>query len=79
MTKLNRMILAQLPKEIQYLYLEETIMVVIRPLYEIAEAGIYWWAIYSKHHRNKLFIAISIYDPCLLIIITENGFGIVGI
>ena len=38
-TKLNRMILAHLPKEIQHLYLEGTIMTVIKPLYEIAEAG----------------------------------------
>jgi hypothetical protein len=35
------MILAQLLKEIQYFYPEGTIMVVIRPLYRIAEAGIY--------------------------------------
>jgi hypothetical protein len=35
------MILAQLPKEIQHLYLEGTIMVVIKLLYEIAEAGTY--------------------------------------
>jgi hypothetical protein len=33
------MILAQLPKEIQYFYPEGTIMVIIRLLYEIAEAG----------------------------------------
>jgi hypothetical protein len=41
MTKLNRMILVQLSKEIQYLYFEGTIMVIIKLLYEIAEAGIY--------------------------------------
>ena len=38
-TKLNRMILAQLPKEIQHLHPEETIMTIIKPLYRIAEAG----------------------------------------
>jgi hypothetical protein len=54
-------------------------MVVIRPLYRIAEAGTYWWATYSKYYKDKLFMAISTYDPCLLITIIENGFGIVGI
>jgi hypothetical protein len=52
-------------------------MVVIRSLYGIAEAGTYWWAIYNKHYRDKLFMATSTYDPCLLITITKNGFGIV--
>jgi hypothetical protein len=53
-------------------------MVVIRLLYKIAEAGTHWWATYSKYHKNKLFMAISTYDSCLLITIIENGFGIVG-
>jgi hypothetical protein len=53
-------------------------MVVIRPLYEIAEAGIYWWATYSKHHKDKLFMTTSTYDPCLLITTIKNRFGIVG-
>ena len=52
-------------------------MVVIRPLYGIAEAGTHWWATYSKHHRDKLFMTTSTYDPYLLITITENSFGIV--
>jgi nitrogen fixation-related uncharacterized protein len=53
-------------------------MVVIRSLYGIVEVGIYWWAIYSKYYKDKLFMAISIYDLCLLVIITENEFDIVG-
>jgi hypothetical protein len=77
-TELNRTILAQLPKEIQHLHPEGTIMVVIRPLYGIAEAGTHWWATYSKHHREKLLMATSTYDPCFLISTTEDGFGIVG-
>jgi tRNA(Ile)-lysidine synthase TilS/MesJ len=35
------MILAQLSKEIQYLYPEGTIMIIIRPLYGIAKAEIH--------------------------------------
>jgi hypothetical protein len=35
------MILAQLSKEIQYLYSEGIIIIIIRPLYKIAKTGIY--------------------------------------
>jgi Reverse transcriptase (RNA-dependent DNA polymerase) len=77
-TKLNRTILARLPEEIQHRYPEGTIMVVVRPLYGIAEAGTHWWATYSKHHKDKLLMTTSTYDPCLLITTTENGFGVVG-
>ena len=71
------MILAHLPKEIQHLYPEETIMNVIKPLYGIAEAGTYWWATYSKHHREKLLMTTSTYDPYFLISTTDK-FGVVG-
>jgi hypothetical protein len=54
-------------------------MVIIRLLYGIAEAGTYWWVIYSKYYKNKLFMTISTYDPCLLVIIIKDGFGIVEI
>jgi hypothetical protein len=40
-TKLNRMILARLPQEIRHRYPDRTIMIVVKPLYEIAEAGIH--------------------------------------
>ena len=39
----------------------------VKLLYGIAEAGTYWWAIYFQHHREKLGITISTYDPYLLI------------
>ena len=77
-TKLNRTILAHLPKEIERLYPDNTIMVVIKPLYGIAEAGTHWWATYSRHHREKLSMITSTYDPCFLISTTEDKFGIVG-
>jgi len=28
-------------------------MVVLKPLYGIAEAGTYWWATYSKYHKGE--------------------------
>ncbi len=38
-TKLNRLILAHLPKQIQNQYSTNTIIVVLKPLYRIVEAG----------------------------------------
>jgi hypothetical protein len=52
-------------------------MIVQKPLYGIPEAGTHWWAIYYRHHKEKLYMVISIYDPCLLIT-TEEPFGVVG-
>jgi hypothetical protein len=54
-------------------------MIVRKPLYRISEAGTHWWAIYHKHHREKLVIATSTYNPCLLITITKTVFSVVGI
>jgi hypothetical protein len=54
-------------------------MVVLKPLYGVIKAGTYWWAMYSKHHKEKLLITTSTYDPCLLVITTKEAFGIVGI
>jgi hypothetical protein len=54
-------------------------MVVVKPLYGIAEAGTHWWATYSNHHKTKLSMETSTYDPCLLISTSDSeGFGIVG-
>ena len=56
-------------------------MVVIKPLYGIAEAGAHWWATYFKHHIDRLRMKTSTYDPCLLISRgdgNDSGFGIVG-
>ena len=41
-TLLNRMILANLPKEMRKSFPPNTIMVVLRPLYGIPEAGTHW-------------------------------------
>jgi len=82
-TLLNRLILANLPKELQHLYPQNTLMEVKKPLYGIPEAGNHWWATYHKHHIERLGMEASTYDPCLLITKTENKdtdmFGIIGI
>jgi hypothetical protein len=54
------------------------IIVVLKPLYGITEAGTHWWATYSKHHKDKLSMATSSFDPCLLIMSIASPFGIVG-
>jgi hypothetical protein len=76
-SEFKRKIFAKLPKELRNAYPPDTIIQVIRPLYEIAKSDIHWWSIYHKHHINELGITISIYEPCLLI--TSKGpFGITG-
>lgn len=77
-TVLKRLILARLPKEIQNLHPPGTIMVVLKPLYGIAEAGTHWWATYFTHHKEHLLMNTSTYDPCLLISTVKDAFGIVG-
>jgi hypothetical protein len=54
-------------------------MIVHKLLYRIPEAGTHWWAIYYKHHREKLVIAMFTYDLCLLITTTKAAFSVVGI
>jgi hypothetical protein len=77
-TTLNRLILAHLPEEMQDQYLPDTIMIVRKPLYGIPEAGTHWWATYYKHHKEKLSMTTSSYDPCLLITTKKGIFGVVG-
>ncbi|KID81309.1 Ribonuclease H-like protein [Metarhizium guizhouense ARSEF 977] len=77
-TKLNRTILARLPDQIRDQFPEGTIMVVVKPLYGIAEAGTHWWATYFNHHRDNLRMTTSTFDPCLLVTTTRDCFGITG-
>jgi hypothetical protein len=76
---LQRKILAFLPKEIKELYPRGTIIVVLKLLYGVTEAGTYWWATYFKHHREKLYITTSTYNLCLLIITVKERFAIIRI
>jgi len=61
------------------MYLLNTIIVVLKPLYRIPKAGTYWWAIYYKYYKERLSIIISTYDPCFLIITKKEVFGLIGI
>jgi hypothetical protein len=53
-------------------------MMVVKLLYGIAETGAHWWLTYFKYYCEKLIMEISIYNPCLLIIlISSECFGII--
>lgn len=80
-TTLNRLIIAKLPRELEKLYPPTTVMIVRRPLYGIAESGTHWWSTYNNHHREKLLMIPSTYDPCLLHTMPQTSndvFGVVG-
>ena len=77
-TELIRQILAYLPKEIAHLYPKGTIMKVIKPLYGVTESGTHWFVTYSTHHKEKLLMKTSTFDPCFLITQDSKGVGIVG-
>lgn len=78
--KLLRTIYAKPPKELLHTFPPHTILRVVRPLYGAAESGLYWFKTYHNHHKDKLRMRVSTYDPCLLI--TDQGkdtFGITGL
>ena len=54
-------------------------MVILKPLYGIAKTGTYWWATYSKYYKEKLLMAISIFNPYFLTITTGTLFKIINI
>jgi reverse transcriptase-like protein len=78
-SKLSRVIYARPPKDMIGELPPNVIFKVIKPLYGIPEAGTHWFGTYHKHHREKLGMGTSTYDPCLLITKDKNGpFGLVG-
>ncbi|EED13530.1 hypothetical protein TSTA_097860 [Talaromyces stipitatus ATCC 10500] len=79
-TKLERLIIANLPIEMQDKYLLDLLLLVEGPLYGIPEAGVHWFRTYQAYHLNKLNMETSTYDPCLLISkLGDNEFGLMGI
>lgn len=74
---LSRKITAYLPKELQNKFPWQTIMEIIKPLYGVAEARLYWFSTYFKYYKEKHNMTTSAYDPCLLISQGE-GFSLVG-
>ncbi|OHW89526.1 reverse transcriptase-like protein [Colletotrichum incanum] len=64
--RLTRTIIARLPKELENKYPKDTLLYITKPLYGLAESGLYWYKTYSEHHKNDLGMTESTYDPCLL-------------
>ena len=48
----------------------------MKPLYGVPEAGNHWFATYHTHHKEKLGMIESTYDPYFLY--SSSSFGIVG-
>jgi hypothetical protein len=75
-TPLNRQFFIRPPSELDLP--ERSILKVIKPLYGVPEAGAHWFNTYQKHHKNKLSMIESTFDPCLLH--TESiHFGVIDI
>jgi Reverse transcriptase (RNA-dependent DNA polymerase) len=78
-SKLARPIYATPPKEMHGEFPDDVILKIIKPLYGIPEAGTHWFGTYFVHHKEKLDMETSTYDPCLLITKDQEGpFGMVG-
>lgn len=77
-TNLQRIVLLELPKELKDKYPPGTVMWCIKPLYGIAESGVHWFVTYHTHHRTRLKMEQSTFDPCLLIAKDKDTFGIVA-
>lgn len=76
---LQRDILGKLLFEMEDQHPLGTIMRIVKPLYGIAESGVYWFATYYIYLCNRLKILTSLYDPCLFVSNDSAvGFGIIG-
>ena len=60
-------------------YPKNIIIVVLKPLYRIVEAGTYQQAIYNKYYKEKFLITTFIFNPYFLIITIGTLFGIISI
>src|SRR5271168_2824690 len=79
-TNLTRLVYARPPKEIVSELPPGTILWVVIPLYGIPEAGLHWYGTYRTHHRVRLGMEQSTYDPCLMVTKDPRGpIGIVGL
>ncbi|KAL0933405.1 reverse transcriptase-like protein [Colletotrichum truncatum] len=70
-------IIARLPRELEGKYPERTLLHIVKPLYGLAESGLYWYKTYATHHKEDLGMIESTYNPCLLYTTTgADDFGI---
>ena len=75
--ELNCIVICYLPIKLKKKYPKGTILLVMKPLYSLAEAGNYWFAIYLDHYKMKLEMEMSPYNACFFIIKDgSKNFGI---
>ena len=75
-TSLNRQFYVRPPRELGLQ--SDSVLKVIKPLYGVPEAGAHSYSTYHTHHKEKLSMTESTYDPCLLYTKESTGFGVVG-
>ncbi|RAL61913.1 hypothetical protein DID88_002402 [Monilinia fructigena] len=77
-SNLHRTFYAHAPEEMNLP--ANMVLLVVKPLYGVPEAGNHWFKTYHTHHCEKLRMQQSTYDPCLLHTKNEGtGLGIVGL
>lgn len=78
--ELNCTVICHLPAELRKRYFESIVLCVVKPLYSLAEAENYWFAIYLDYYKEKLGMEMSLYN--IYFLITKNSsknFGIAGL
>lgn len=63
----NCIVIRHLSAKLKKIYLKDTVLYVVKPLYGWAGAGNHWFATYLVHHKEKLGIKMTPYDTCFLI------------
>jgi len=78
-TTLNRDFFIKPPRELTaHLKLKEgAVLKVVKPLYNVPEAGNHWFKTYHSYYINEMSMKQSIYDPCLLY--NTDPFGVIGL
>ena len=78
--ELNRGVICYLPVKLKKKYPEGTILLFVKLLYGLAEAGNHWLATYLDYQKEKLGMEMSPYDVCLFITNDDGeNFGIAGL
>ncbi len=78
-SSLNRMFFIRPPPDLNLS--DDAILRIIKPLYDVSEAGAHWFNTYHDHHKKNLNMMKSTYDSCLLFINqndpSSNVFGLI--
>lgn len=56
---------------------EGKVLLCIRPLYGVPEAGLFWYSTYSSYHTDDLQMLRSRVDPCLFVRHEDDGTSVV--